>query len=345
MKITKRTITCASYGGVYDIEDDQFFTREEINEVAYAVEDELNGGNRRRFGVSEVYMANGNELCISIIDMETGEEYESSAKIDLRRIRRPSDIMKYVKLFVEDFNSVFGCDNIYSSDDVNAEPSETDGFDDDSEFDLDSLDQEYSSKSTAVNANSGKLPAIFKAVSFPVGSLVLDYGGGKEEAANIAQEYLDQFDCIEALYDPYNQTKQHNREVVKECRENGGADIALCSNVLNVIKEPEVRLDVLQKIANLTKPSGKVYITVYEGNGTGDGKVTKQNKDSNDGSWQNNMKTVGYLEEIRQVFPDAKSKGKLICATNSGNIDSATNTCGIAVGTDVLDYDYDDLYE
>jgi hypothetical protein len=342
MKITKRTITCASYGGAYDIEDDQFFTREEINEVAYAVEDELNGDYPNRFGVSDVYM-DGKTLYVTILDMDTGEEYETSVKIDFRKIRRPSDIKKYVRLLVYDFCTAFGCNDIYSADDVNVEPSETDGFDDDSEFDLDNLDQEYSSKSTAVNANSGKLPAIFKAVSFPVGSLVLDYGGGKEEAANIAQEYLDQFDCVEALYDPYNQTKQHNREVVKECRENGGADIALCSNVLNVIKEPEVRLDVLQKIANLTKPSGKVYITVYEGNGTGDGKVTKQNKDSNDGSWQNNMKTVGYLDEIRQVFPDAKSKGKLIYATNSGNIDSATNTCGIAVGMDTLDYD--DLYE
>ena len=58
---------------------------------------------------------------------------------------------------------------------------------------------------------------------------------------------------------------------------------------------------------------------------------------------ENNMKTVGYLDEIQQVFPDAKSKGKLIYATNSRNIDSATNTCGIAVGMDTLDYD--DLYE
>ncbi len=59
---------------------------------------------------------------------------------------------------------------------------------------------------------------------------------------------------------------------MKEIRSNGGADTVTCSNVLNVIKEPEVRLNVLKNIKKLVKPNGIVYITVYEGkSGAGEG--------------------------------------------------------------------------
>lgn len=177
------------------------------------------------------------------------------------------------------------------------------------EDELEELEQEFSSKDTAVNGPQGKLPAVFKMISIPDGALVLDYGGGKPEAEAVAQAYLDQFNATEAIYDPFNQTQDHNREVVKLCRSNGGADIAVCSNVLNVIKEYEVRINVLKNIKKLVSPSGKVYITVYEGSGKGEGAATQKNQ-----SYQNNRKTQGYLEEIQQVFPDAVRKGKLIVA-------------------------------
>ena len=186
------------------------------------------------------------------------------------------------------------------------------------ENDLDETEQEFSSKGTAINGKQGKLPAIFKMITIPQGSLVLDFGGGDEAADAVAQAYLDQFDATELLYDKFNQTPEHNREVVKTCRSNGGADIAVCSNVLNVIKEPEVRLNVLENIKKLTKPGGNVYITVYEGSGKGEGAATQKNA-----SYQNNKKTEGYLEEVQQVFPDATRKGKLIKATNSESVSSA----------------------
>lgn len=186
--------------------------------------------------------------------------------------------------------------------------------------DLEELEQEFSSKGTAVNSNSGKLPAIFKLITIPEGALVLDFGGGKPEAAELAQAYLDQFGATELLYDKFNQTPEHNRDVIRTCRQNGGADIAVCSNVLNVIKEPEVRLNVLENIQKLTKPGGDVYITVYEGTPKlGRGVVTQNNS-----SYQNNKRTQDYMEEVQQVFPDAVRKGKLIKATNSGSVTSAS---------------------
>ena len=181
---------------------------------------------------------------------------------------------------------------------------------------LETTEQEFSSKDTSIN--SSKLPAIYKLVNFPKGSVVLDFGGGRYDNG---VEYLNSIGCEGYVYDPYNRTSEHNSEVVKAIRANGGADIVLNSNVLNVIKEAAARRTVLKNIKKLVKPSGKVYITVYEGNGSGQGKQSKAD------SFQLNRKTADYLEEIQEVFPDATRKGKLIIATPNGTpVKSSTDT-------------------
>ena len=88
--------TKASYGGAFDIEDDQFFTREEINEVAYAVEDALNEiVSDTKFQFSEVYIEPGNILELTMYNTETEEYQTVTERIDFRKIKKPSDIMKY----------------------------------------------------------------------------------------------------------------------------------------------------------------------------------------------------------------------------------------------------------
>ena len=172
------------------------------------------------------------------------------------------------------------------------------------------MTQEYTSAKTAINGKQGKLPMVFKKIPIPTGAIVLDYGGGNQQADKIAQKYLDEFEALELIYDPYNQTEAHNKNVVESCRLQGGADIAICSNVLNVIKESEVRINVLKHIKELIKPNGTVYITVYEGSGDGVGKATQNNE-----SYQNNKKTADYLEEIGSVFENVERRGKIISAT------------------------------
>jgi hypothetical protein len=174
----------------------------------------------------------------------------------------------------------------------------------DGSFEIEEMEQEYDSRNTSIN--SGKLPAIFHLINFKPNTINLDYGGGKFD--NVA-EYLADFDVTNLVYDPYNRSSEHNNEVLKEIRKNGGADTTTCSNVLNVIKEPNVRLNVLNNIKKLTKPNGIVYITVYEGSGKGNEGPTKS-------GYQLNRKTADYLEEIQQVFPNATRKGKLIICQN-----------------------------
>ena len=170
--------------------------------------------------------------------------------------------------------------------------------------DLSHPEQEFDSAATSIN--SSKLPAIYKMVNFNEGDVVIDFGGGRFDNA---VEYIKDKGATLVVYDPYNRSAEHNEQVLATLEENGGADAAVNSNVLNVIKEPEARKAVLQNIKQLTKPGAPIYITVYEGRGDGVEGPTKS-------GYQLNRKTEGYLDEVREVFPDAIRKGKLIVATN-----------------------------
>lgn len=195
-------------------------------------------------------------------------------------------------------------DDIYSSE-------ETDG-DEDNDY-LDHPDQEFDSADTSIN--SSKLPAVYKLISIPKGTVGVDFGGGR---FNNAVEHIRDLGATLCVYDPYNRTAQHNREMLKTLKANGGADWAVNSNVLNVIKEQEARQSVLRNISKITKSGAPIYITVYEGRGDAKEGPTKS-------GYQLNRKTQDYLEEIQEVFPDAKRKGKLIIAHNVKSASSSTN--------------------
>ena len=181
------------------------------------------------------------------------------------------------------------------------------------EDDLDHPDQEFDSADTSIN--STKLPAIYKMITIPEGSVGIDFGGGKWDNAI---EHIRDLGATLCVYDPYNRSKAYNIETLKTLRANGGADWAVTSNVLNVIKEPSARKAVLENISKITKPGAPIYITVYEGRGDAKEGVTKS-------GYQLNRKTADYIEEIQEVFPDAKRKGKLIVATNKRSADSSVD--------------------
>lgn len=181
---------------------------------------------------------------------------------------------------------------------------------DENDFELNNPEQEFTSENTSINKN--KLPAVYRLINIPEGSVGIDFGGGKWDTA---VEFIRDLGATLCVYDPYNRTAQHNREMLKTLKANGGADWAVNSNVLNVIKEPEARQSVLRNISKITKSGAPVYITVYQGRGDAKEGPTKS-------GYQLNRKTQDYLEEIQEVFPDAKRKGKLIIAHNKGYANS-----------------------
>lgn len=179
---------------------------------------------------------------------------------------------------------------------------------DDDDFELDAIEQEFTSKNTSVN--NSRLPAVFAKVDFKPGTINLDYGGGKFDNAT---EKLAERDVVNLIYDKYNRTPEWNRKVIKQVRANGGADTATCCNVLNVIKEPEERLNVIRNISRLLKPGGTAYFYFYKGDNKGVGRQTGKD------SYQLNRKNEEYLDEIKQIFSNAKPKSGMIVATNGGS--------------------------
>lgn len=163
--------------------------------------------------------------------------------------------------------------------------------------------QKYTSAATSIN--SSKTPAVFSLVNFKPDTINLDYGGGRFDTAT---RMLANKGVTNLIYDPYNRSKDHNEKVIETIEQNGGADTATCSNVLNVIEEENVRRVVLQNIKKLLKPhEGVAYITVYEGNGSGEGAETKA-------GYQQNKKTAEYVSEVEAVFGNAQRRGKVIIA-------------------------------
>lgn len=138
------------------------------------------------------------------------------------------------------------------------------------------IKQQYSSANTSIN--SKRLPKIYSLINIGKNTTVLDYGCGKFfDSYNLGDNFYG--------YDPYN---RNNPDVL-----NRTYDIALCSNVLNVIKEREVRLDVLRRLKGLAR---KVYITVYEGDRSGKSRVSKED------CYQLNWSRGNYIPELVAVF-------------------------------------------
>lgn len=218
-------------------------------------------------------------------------DYAELHEIDEEQVYDSEDFDEYVDMRYEEY---YRNTNRYIDD-------EDETLEED--FEVSDTNQKYTSAKTSINSN--KLPAIFKMINLPAGTINLDFGGGKFD--NVAEYYADK-DVTNLVYDPYNRSSEHNKEVLDVIKKNGGADSVTCSNVLNVIAEPEARLTVIKNIYNLAKSGATCYWTVYEGSGTGEGSETKS-------GYQLNKKTADYLEEIQEVFPNAKRKGKLIVAT------------------------------
>lgn len=154
------------------------------------------------------------------------------------------------------------------------------------------MKQQYASADTSIN--SVKLPAIYgklAARDILRGVSVLDYGCGKYTAhlRTFAHEHGAH---TWQGYDKYNQDTATNRNAL-----NGLYDIAIVSNVLNVVKEDDIVKDIVAHALDLAET---VYITVYQGDKTGVGKSTQNGK-----SWQRNAGLEWYVDFLSM---DSKNK-------------------------------------
>lgn len=164
--------------------------------------------------------------------------------------------------------------------------------------------QNFTSKDTSIN--KGKLPAIYRKLSDKVlrFKTVIEYGCGKY--TEHIREHLESLYCVPFFYDPYNQPEEENGKALNAIKSAIFAapfDVAICSNVLNVIDSDETVNEIIRKLVRIATDT---YITVYEGDKTGKGKQTGKDQ------YQRNEKAAAYLDRIRGLGYWAEMKNGVI---------------------------------
>lgn len=171
--------------------------------------------------------------------------------------------------------------------------------------------QKYLSSKTSINAK--RLPALHKAIidgKFDkiIGSFdrVYDYGCGRFYEM-ISNAYAD----IGIKYFGYDLTYQRKRwfDVYSTAYR---PNITTLSNVLNVIAEDEIIEEIMKHCVRNTNDF--VIVSIYEGDKTGIGKVTKDGE-----SYQRNQKTKDYMEMIESMGFDCFMKYGYIFVEGKAN--------------------------
>ena len=165
--------------------------------------------------------------------------------------------------------------------------------------------QEYTSAKSSIK----QVPAGFKLIDKHFGwkpnSINFDIGGGKY---NLFTEKLIEKNVTNLVFDPYNRTDEHNNNVLSIIK-RFGADTVTIFNVLNVIKEFEMQINVLNLALETLKCDGYVFVRSTYMNPNKASGVTKS------GTFQHYMTMNEYLEIVKVVFPNAELKYGLIYAT------------------------------
>lgn len=151
------------------------------------------------------------------------------------------------------------------------------------------IQSDITSKNTSIN--SKRLPAIYnrldwdalrerwnKITNFEHTPIVLDFGCGRY--TDHIEHFLATKGFIYKGYDPFWKMEKDNNEAL--CCE---PYIVICSNVLNVIVNKQTVTDIQKYIRkftfsaylgkNLVKESSFFYLTIYEGDKSGIGRMTK----------------------------------------------------------------------
>jgi|SRR5208282_685371 len=158
--------------------------------------------------------------------------------------------------------------------------------------------QEISSAKTAL---LNYMPALFNKVKFAPGTMNLDLGAGRTEEPG---KFLKSRSVRNFNYDPYNKSAAENEKSLYMIK-SGVFDTVTCSNVLNVVKEPEARAFIIRLAAHALHDRGFAYFTCWNGNSSEEGRETCN-------GFQLNQPLKFYLDEIRPVFPGAEMKDGVI---------------------------------
>lgn len=152
------------------------------------------------------------------------------------------------------------------------------------------IEQKYSSADTSISTIN-KIYKLLPQLGYKRETIILDFGCGKY---NKNKEEAEKHGFRWFGYDPYNRSEMDN-ELTLKLMKLVKPNVIMLNNVLNVIKEDDVLLDVLGQIYDYAADDTDIYITIYEGDKSGVGKVTTK-------GYQRNWKLIKYSDFILELF-------------------------------------------
>lgn len=111
----------ASYGGAYDIEDDMFFTKDELVEFGYDLVDKFSNWAECKADLADMYMTSPVDLVIEVLE-DYDIIHQAKVRIDMRKIKRPKDVYKYediiLKQWEDSYNEYHKYDECFIKEDI-----------------------------------------------------------------------------------------------------------------------------------------------------------------------------------------------------------------------------------
>jgi hypothetical protein len=165
--------------------------------------------------------------------------------------------------------------------------------------------QEYTSAKSCIKQIPAGFKIVHKYFGWEENTINFDIGGGKY---NLMTNKLKELGVTNLVFDPYNRSQEHNQAVLSICRRRFGADTVTIFNVLNVIKEYEMQINVLNLALEVLKNDGILFVRSTYMNPNKASGVTKS------GTFQHYLRHNDYLEIVKKVFPNAELKYGIIFA-------------------------------
>lgn len=165
--------------------------------------------------------------------------------------------------------------------------------------------QEITSKNTSVN----KLAAFYKkAVNLEIlgnAEQIIDYGCGKN--LHLTNEFAGANNFCVVGFDPFHLTVKEN-EFATSDNNLKNTNFLVCNNVLNVLQDKPLKFTVQYISFLCSVGSFNALFTVYEGNKTGNGAISKKD------CYQRNETKSQYIEYLSKYFKSVVTlNGIIIC--------------------------------
>lgn len=164
------------------------------------------------------------------------------------------------------------------------------------------LSKTEKARGLALSANN-HVPALFKRIPWQRGDINADLGAGRFNTGTL---YLTKLGVRNIVLDPAGLPPWRNDSNIALLKRRR-TDTVTIANVLNVVRAPRDRWELLMLADAIVKKDGRIYIWIYEGDRSSIGRKTRR-------GYQANRATGSYLHEVRKVLDVLEHKGQMITA-------------------------------